>query len=194
MKFRFQMKQFIFVFIFLIAIKFSFSYNKNDDELVYSQQNVTRYPVILVPGDGGCQLWSKINKTKAPHSFCPLKSNDYFLLWFGLEIITPYFIDCFIDNIRLVYDNKTKNSNDSPGVDVKIKDFGQTQSVEYLYDENLSITSYFGPLVDNLVKTFNYKRGLNVMGAPYDWRKVKLNKVYKLVILLSKLILSLIMT
>jgi lysophospholipase-3 len=95
-----------------------------------------------------------------------------------LEEVPPYSIDCFIDNIKLVYDNKTKKNFDSPGVDVKIKDFGQTQSVEYLDDDRLSVTSYFGPIVDNLVKKLNYKRGLNIMGAPYDWRKVKIKKTF----------------
>jgi lysophospholipase-3 len=170
------MKQSFLTFAFLITITNSYSHisdthHYNEDAIFHSQQNLTRYPVILVPGDGGNQLWSKLNKTKAPHYFCQLKSKDYFLLWLNLEEVPPYSIDCFIDNIRLVYDNKTKRNYDSPGVDVKIKDFGQTQSVEYLDDNRYSVTSYFGPIVDNLVKKFNYKRGLNIMGAPYDWRK-----------------------
>jgi len=173
------MKHFILVFLISVVLENSLGHTIDEQQFsFYSQQNLTRYPVILVPGDGGNQLWSKLNKTKAPHYFCQLKSKDYFLLWLNFEEVPPYSIDCFIDNIKLVYDNKTKKNFDSPGVNVKIKDFGQTQSVEYLDDSRHSITSYFGPIVDNLVKKLNYKRGLNIMGAPYDWRKVKIKKKF----------------
>ena len=166
------MKYYLFIFL-LISVK-NLRSNPNHKHHKYdlnSEQNFTQYPVILVPGDGGNQLWSKLNKTKSPHYFCELKSKDYFLLWFNLEDVPPYTIDCFVDNIRLVYDNKTKKNFNSPGVDVKIKDFGNTDTVEYLDTDRLSATAYFGPIVDNLVKKLNYKRGLNIMGAPYDWRK-----------------------
>ena len=113
----------------------------------------------MILGDGGNQLYSKLNKSKAPHYFCQLKSNDYFLLWLNLEEITPYVIDCFVDNMRLVFDNKTNRTYDSPGVDVRTKYFGDTGSVEYLDTTRLSATVYFGAIVDALVKKYNYVRG-----------------------------------
>lgn len=145
------------------------------------QLNITKYPVILIPGDGGNQLHARLNKTDAPHYFCKLKSSDFFELWLNLEEITPYVIDCFIDNIRLVFDNQTKTTTNRDGVDIMVKDFGLTDTVEYLDDSRYSVTQYFGAIADALVKKFDYIRGVNIRGAPYDWRKApnELGEFYK---------------
>lgn len=140
-------------------------------KLKYRDGNWTKYPIVLIPGDGGNQLHAKLNKTSAPHYFCQLKTSDYFELWLNLQEITPYVIDCFIDNIRLEFDNTTKTTYNRDGVDIKIKSFGNTDTVEYLDDSKYSATMYFGAIVDTLVKKFNYVRGVNIRGAPYDWRK-----------------------
>lgn len=147
----------------------------------YTDVNITRYPVVLIPGDGGNQLHGKLNKTSAPHYFCKLQSSDYFELWLNLQEITPYVIDCFIDNIRLVYDNDTKRTFNREGVDIQVRGFGQTDTVEYLDSSRYSITMYFGAIANALVKKYGYVRGLNIRGAPYDWRKApnELEDYYK---------------
>ena len=61
----------------------------------------TPFPCTAVPGDGGNQLWATLNKTQAPHYYCELHS-ELFNLWLNIEELFPYFIDCFVDNIRLV--------------------------------------------------------------------------------------------
>ena len=133
--------------------------SENLDEYLKTGDQITKYPVVLIPGDGGNQLYSKLNKTTGPHYFCQLKSNDYFLLWLNLEEITPYVIDCFVDNIKLNYDNKTKTTYDTPGVHVLPKYFGDPAPVEYLDTSKLSATIYFGAIVDSLVKKYGYIRG-----------------------------------
>lgn len=147
----------------------------------YTDLNITRYPVVLIPGDGGNQLHGKLNKTSAPHYFCKLQSSDYFEIWLNLEEITPYVIDCFIDNIRLVYDNETKRTFNREGVDIKVQGFGDTETVEFLDSSRYSITMYFGAISNALVKKYGYVRGLNIRGAPYDWRKApnELDDYYK---------------
>lgn len=127
--------------------------------------------MVLIPGDGGNQLHGKLNKTSAPHYFCKLQSADFFELWLNLEEITPYVIDCFIDNIRLVYDNQTRTSLNRQGVDIQVRGFGYTDTVEYLDSTRYSITQYFGAIAAALVKKYDYVRGVNIRGAPYDWRK-----------------------
>lgn len=137
----------------------------------FTDLNITRYPVVLIPGDGGNQLHGKLNKTSAPHYFCKLQSADYFELWLNLQEITPYVIDCFIDNIRLVYDNATKRTFNREGVDIQVRGFGLTDTVEFLDSSRYSITMYFGAIANALVKKYGYVRGVNIRGAPYDWRK-----------------------
>lgn len=136
-----------------------------------SRQDMTRYPLVLIPGDGGNQLHAKLNKTSAPHYFCQLKSATFFELWLNLEEISPYVIDCFIDNMRLRYDNKTKLTFNAEGVNITTKDFGASDTVEYLDSSRLSVTSYFAQIADAFVTKYKYVKGVNIRGAPYDWRK-----------------------
>lgn len=141
-------------------------------------KNITQYPVIFVPGDGGNQIYAKLNKTSRPHYICDKVTKDFFELWLNLELISPYVIECLVDNIRLVYNRETKRTENSPGVETLIKDFGQTDSVEYLDSSKYSITTYFGLIAEGLVKNAGYKRGYNLKGAPYDWRKAP-NELYE---------------
>ena len=76
-----------------------------------------------------------------------------------------------MDNIRLVYDNATKLTNNREGVDIQVRGFGATDTVEYLDSSRYSVTQYFGAIAAALVKKYDYVRGLNIRGAPYDWRK-----------------------
>lgn len=102
----------------------------------------------------------------------------FFELWLNLELITPYIIQCLVDNIRLVYNRDTKLTENSPGVETMIPNFGDTDAVEYLDSSKYSITTYFGAIAESLVKTAGFTRGLNLRGAPYDWRKAP-NELYE---------------
>ena len=88
-----------------------------------------------------------------------------------MSTLLPYYVDCLVDNLRLVYDNKTRTTSNSPGVQTLVKGFGHTDTIEYLDNFSFSVASYFAPIVNALVDNYNYVRGVNVRGAPYDWRK-----------------------
>ena len=45
-------------------------------------------------------------------------------------------------SFRLVYDNVTRTTNNSPGVDIKIPGFGFTDTVEYLDHSELSLSKF----------------------------------------------------
>ena len=124
---------------------------------------LTRYPIILVPGDGGNRMYAKLNKSSAPHFYCKLKTDDYFLLWFDVQDVT-YNVDCFIQNMQLVFDNTTNRTSNYPGVDVRIFDFGKTSSVYNLFSYNVTLTAYYANLIDKLVKDFDYVPNVNVRG------------------------------
>lgn len=138
---------------------------------VESSKNITRFPTLFIAGDGGNQLYAKLNKTDSPHYFCKLKTNDYFELWLNLEEISPYVVDCLVDNLRLVYDNNTRTTRNANGVDIKVNNFGQTDTLEYLDSSHIYGTSYFAYMVNALVTKLNYVKGKEIRGAPYDWRK-----------------------
>ncbi|KAK0077115.1 hypothetical protein PV326_010270 [Microctonus aethiopoides] len=129
-----------------------------------------RSPVILIPGDGGSQVEAKLNKTIVPHYLCE-KTSDYFNIWLNLELLVPIIIDCFIDNMKLIYHNDTRTTTNTPGVDIRIPGWGDPLSVEYLDPSKASPGSYFKDIGNMLVNDMGYVRNLSLRGAPYDFRK-----------------------
>jgi len=128
------------------------------------------HPVILIPGDGGTQVEAKLNKTSGPHYFCARKTNYWFDLWVNIELIGPLLLDCFIDNMRLEYDNSTRMSASPEGVQIRFPGFGNTSEMDFLDPSHLSPTSYFQSISDALVAEAGLIRGVSLRGAPYDFR------------------------
>ncbi|XDV53117.1 hypothetical protein PO909_021700 [Leuciscus waleckii] len=137
---------------------------------VCSGSDPVRPPVVLIPGDLGNQLEAKLDKPSVVHYICYKKTNDYFTLWLNLELLVPVAIDCWIDNMRLLYNRSTHLTEAPPGVDVRVPGFGKTYSLEYLDPSKRSVGMYFFTIVQALVD-WGYTRDDDVRGAPYDWRK-----------------------
>ncbi|XP_015195306.1 lysosomal phospholipase A and acyltransferase [Lepisosteus oculatus] len=129
-----------------------------------------RPPVVLIPGDLGNQLEAKLDKPSVVHYVCYKKTEDYFTLWLNLELLVPFAIDCWIDNIRLIYNRTSNRTEAPPGVDVRVPGFGQTYPLEYLDPSKHALGMYFYTIVQSLVG-WGYTRDYDVRGAPYDWRK-----------------------
>ncbi|KAM9067127.1 lysosomal phospholipase A and acyltransferase isoform 1-T1 [Sarcophilus harrisii] len=137
-----------------------------------------RPPVVIVPGDLGNQLEAKLDKPTVVHYLCSKKTDSYFTLWLNLELLLPVIIDCWIDNIKLIYNRTTRTTHSPDGVDVRIPGFGDTFSVEYLDPSKVAVGAYFSTLVESLA-SWGYKRGHDVRAAPYDWRRApNENKYY----------------
>ncbi|XP_076280016.1 lysosomal phospholipase A and acyltransferase [Lasioglossum baleicum] len=128
-------------------------------------------PVLFVPGDGGSQVEAKLNKTTVVHYICQKTSNDYFNIWLNLELLVPLVIDCWIDNMKLIYDNVTRTTRNSDGVDIHVPGWGDPFVVEYLDPTKASPGSYFKDIGNMLVAELGYVRNNSVRGAPYDFRK-----------------------
>ncbi|XP_029010089.1 phosphatidylcholine-sterol acyltransferase [Betta splendens] len=124
-------------------------------------------PLIIVPGNLGNRLEAKLDKPTLVHWMCYKKTKDWFPLWIDLSMLMPIGVDCWIDNIRLVYNRTTRQSSNSPGVQVRVPGFGQTYPIEFLDYNNL--TGYFHTMVQHL-ENAGYIRNETVRGAPYDWR------------------------
>jgi lysophospholipase-3 len=126
--------------------------------------------VILVPGDGGSQFEAILNKPKVVHIWCSKQTSSWFSLWLNLELLAPYVLDCFVDNMRLKYDPKTRTTLNNDGVETRQPGFGNTTTVEWLDPSQLGPTSYFNQIANSLV-SWGYERNVNIKGAPYDFRK-----------------------
>lgn len=72
--------------------------------------------------------------------------------------------------MRLVYNNKTRTTSNSPGVKTRIPGFGNTSTVEWIDPSKASAGAYFKDIANMLVN-FGYERNLSLRGAPYDFRK-----------------------
>ncbi|KAF7992945.1 hypothetical protein HCN44_005726 [Aphidius gifuensis] len=156
----------IFIFTIIIILLFII-----DNVQLWHFKGKQKSPVIFVPGDGGSQVEAKINKTTVPHYLCEKTSTDYFNIWLNLELLVPIIIDCFIDNMKLTYNNVTRTTKNTAGVDIKIPGWGDPFVVEYLDPSKASPGSYFRYIGDMLVNDLGYVRNLSLRGAPYDFRK-----------------------
>lgn len=129
-----------------------------------------KYPVILVPGDGGSRIDAKLDKPSVVHYLCDKKTSDYSNIWLNLELLMPYVIDCLIDNMRLVYDNVTRTTHSPPGVDIRVPGWGNSSAVEFIDPSLSSFGAYFKSVADVLVGA-GLERDVSIRGAPYDFRK-----------------------
>lgn len=127
-------------------------------------------PVVLVPGDGGSQFEAMLDKPTAVHVWCAKQAKTWFPLWLNMELMAPFVLDCLVDNMRLVYHAENHTTTNSPGVLIRQPNFGNTSSVEFLDESEMTSTSYFYYIVESLVSS-GYTRNINIMGAPYDFRK-----------------------
>lgn len=82
--------------------------------------------------------------------------------------------------MRLIYDDITHTTQNSPGVDIKVQGWGETSTVENVDPTKFSFFGdYFSTICDALVDV-GLERDVSIRSAPYDWRKAasKKNKLY----------------
>lgn len=140
--------------------------------LVFAAKTISGslHPFIFVPGDGGSQVEAKLNKSSVVHYICAKTSTDYFNIWLNLELLVPVVIDCWVDNIKLVYDNVTRKTSNMEGVETRIPGFGATETVEWLDPSHASSGTYFKDIA-NLLVGLGHVRNQTLKGAPFDFRK-----------------------
>lgn len=72
---------------------------------------------------------------------------------------------------RLKY-NKTNNKmEDNKFVKIYPSEFGPTKNIEYLTELPSPFSKYFNLLVKMLIE-LGYSKSINLIGAPYDFRKI----------------------
>ena len=143
------------------------SYSKEKKFLNQSEVLPRRKPVVIVPGILGSKLMARLNKPKSLR-LCE-KQSDWFTLWLDAKLLFPDAVNCWIDNMRLVYNSSSSTVANSPGVEIKVSHFGSTLPFENLDSCNRNLGQYFAPLVQFLVG-LGYKRNIDLLGAAYDWR------------------------
>jgi lysophospholipase III len=46
--------------------------------------------------------------------------------------LAPFLIDCWTDNAKLHYNNETRTTSNSPGVEIRIPKWGDPEVVEWI--------------------------------------------------------------
>lgn len=124
----------------------------------------------IVPGDGGSRMEAKIDRP--PTKYCDEQYYDWQLLWLSVGWLSPWSISCWVEDMVLKYDAKTRTTLNNDGVQTRIPGFGNTSSVEAIGDDSSlgEARFYYKNIADALVD-LGYKRGIDLHGAPYDFRK-----------------------
>lgn len=89
------------------------------------------HPILLVPGLHASRLEAKLDKPKVVKSICSKKS-DWFTIWFNPLQLSPFSVDCWIDNFGMDFDEASGKPVNRAGVQIRAPDFGGTSSVENL--------------------------------------------------------------
>eukprot|EP00511_Aplanochytrium_stocchinoi_P000413 CAMPEP_0204823072 /NCGR_PEP_ID=MMETSP1346-20131115/1220_1 /ASSEMBLY_ACC=CAM_ASM_000771 /TAXON_ID=215587 /ORGANISM="Aplanochytrium stocchinoi, Strain GSBS06" /LENGTH=413 /DNA_ID=CAMNT_0051949605 /DNA_START=138 /DNA_END=1379 /DNA_ORIENTATION=+ len=140
----------------------------NDKNDSYTTGTFHPIPIVIIPGDGGCQLEARWKKDKVKHFFCKKHQREWTTLWLDPVDLLPGLIDCWSDNIRLVYSEANDTFNNSPGVETRVPGFGETKTIESLSPDVRA--PYFDTFVKNMIDC-GYTRGKDIAAAPYDFRK-----------------------
>lgn len=127
-----------------------------------------------VPGDGGSQIEAQIDKPAVVHYVCSKKTDYWFSLWLNMELLVPIVIDCWVDNMKLVYDNTTRTTSNNPGVQTRVPGFGNSTTVEWIDPSKASPGNYFATIAE-AISSLGYQRDFSLRGAPYDFRKAPSN-------------------
>lgn len=76
--------------------------------------------------------------------------------------------------MRLIYDKVTRKTTNSPGVEIRVPEWGRTETIEWLDTtpvlDHIDFGAYFYYIADALVN-MGYVRGETLFGAPFDFRK-----------------------
>jgi len=93
------------------------------------------------------------------------KSSDWYDLWLNPLSLVPPAVNCWVDNVRLVYNPDSKNYSNNVGVTTRITDFGSTSG----FVGGTGPTSSFHDL-EKALEGAGLIHDSTIRGAPYDFR------------------------
>ena len=127
-------------------------------------------PVVIVPGLAGSQLRAKLTDADPPHWWCH-KNHDWFTTWLVVDQLIPEQKDCLLSRLVTTFDPSDRSYHNAKGVEIDVVDFGGVDGISFL-DPSVheSASKYFVTMIEFLEKELGYKRGVDLHGAPYDWR------------------------
>ncbi|WOK95599.1 hypothetical protein Cni_G04306 [Canna indica] len=130
------------------------------------------HPLILVPGQSGNQLEARLTEAYQPSTpACRTPhGDDWFRIWMDRSLLLDSAGQlCFAEQLSLVYDADDDDYRNVPGVETRVPFFGSTLGLRFLDPDHKDSSLCMDTLVKSL-EEIGYDDGLNLFGAPYDFR------------------------
>jgi lysophospholipase-3 len=92
------------------------------------------HPVILLPGMGCSDLEARLTEAYRPSApRCgAMKGKGWFELWKNVSDLAAHeYVDCFLEQMSLVYDPAINDYRNLPGVETRVPNFGSTRAFSY---------------------------------------------------------------
>lgn len=111
-----------------------------------------------------------MDATDAPGWFCHHDS-DWFRIWVNIVEWVPFVsLDCWLHNMKPVYDRDKKLLRNAKGVHIRAADYGGVGGIRYLDNGLLKELGGYTAKMINYFKEFGYEEGVSFRGAGFDWR------------------------
>ncbi|KAL6611260.1 hypothetical protein ACP70R_039188 [Stipagrostis hirtigluma subsp. patula] len=128
------------------------------------------HPIILVPGFGCTDLEARLTdayQPSMPHCGM-LKGKEWFGLWTNVsDLVAKDYVECFVEQARLVYDRTINDYRNLPGVETRVLNFGSTSGI---HDKNIHDQKGCFDSAREALERIGYIDGETLFGAPYDFR------------------------
>ena len=125
-------------------------------------------PVVIVPGDGSSVLEARLRGKTSKHFYCA-RHSTWFRLWLNpLDLISPA-INCWAENIQLVYDRETQRYHNPEGVETRTPGWGTLEGLNLDKSIPFGLSNPWEMLIRKL-QGYGYVSGISLRAAPYDFR------------------------
>ncbi|TVU39406.1 hypothetical protein EJB05_12823, partial [Eragrostis curvula] len=128
------------------------------------------HPIVLLAGLGCSDIEARLTEAYRPStpSCGAMKGKGWFSLWENAtDLVTHDYLQCFEEQMRLVYDPAVNDYRNLPGVETRIPKFG---SVRGFHDKNPLHSKTCVDYVREALEGLGYRDNDTMFGAPYDWR------------------------
>ncbi|TVU21968.1 hypothetical protein EJB05_31640, partial [Eragrostis curvula] len=126
------------------------------------------HPIVLFPGASCSELEARLTDAYRPSTpRCgAMKGKGWFGLWQNCSDLPAHnYVDCFMEQMSLVYDPATNEFRNRPGVETRVPNFGSTR-----FQRNPEHTDWCLENLKNELDRIGYRDGDTLFGAAYDLR------------------------
>ncbi|CAD6239591.1 unnamed protein product [Miscanthus lutarioriparius] len=130
---------------------------------------VLLHPLVLVPGLTCSELEARLTDAYRPSvPRCgAMKGKGWFGLWANCsDLPAHHYVQCFIEQMTLVYDPAANDYRNLPGVETRVRGFGSSRG----FQRNPEHTTWCFEVLRHELEKAGYRDGDTLFAAQYDLR------------------------